>query len=132
MPLATTDDVVARLGRPIADSAEAARVAAFLEDASALVSDYCRTDFQDQAQAPAIVKAAVCSEVIRWLSVSPGTVMEKTGDLQVEYATAAFSSSLSEAAKSMLKRYRPRLGSIYLTTTDPVIPEPVVTETTWP
>ncbi|MEV5883098.1 hypothetical protein AB0L74_10325 [Streptomyces sp. NPDC052020] len=104
-------------------------MAAFLEDASALVSDYCGTTFQDPV--PALVRAAVCSEVIRWLSVSPGTVMERTGDLQVEYATSAFSSSLSEAAKAMLKGYRPRLGSISLTTLDPVIPEEPVTGAAW-
>ncbi|MFJ8699459.1 hypothetical protein [Streptomyces ardesiacus] len=188
MPLATTDDVVARLGRPVSDAAEAAKIAAFLEDAVGLVTDYCHTDFQqhtaetfdlrivggrallapgvipylvisavtlheddgDRALAPGewkvwgkylyfsnapefvtatvtaswgyptvphTVKAAVCSEVIRWLSVSPGTVMERTGDLQVEYATAAFSPSLSEAAKSMLSKYRSRVGSVSLSTT---------------
>ncbi|MFF8629680.1 hypothetical protein [Streptomyces werraensis] len=121
--------MVARLGRPLADSAEAARVAAFLEDASALVIDYCLTDFADAV--PAVVKAAVCAEVIRWLSVSPGTVMEKTGDLQVEYASAANTPNLSEAAKSMLRKYRPRFGTVFLTTLDPVIPEETtVTDTT--
>jgi hypothetical protein len=185
MPLATVDDVVARLGRPVTDDAEAAKISAFLEDATGLVSDYCLTDFQQhtaetfdlrvvggRAQlapyvfpnlvisavtlhedsgdraltpdewkvwgtylyflnapelvtatvtaswgwtaVPATVKAAVCSEIIRWLSVSPGTVMEKTGDLQVEYAAAAFSPGLSEAAKSMLSKYRPRVRSIPL------------------
>ncbi|MGJ3559627.1 hypothetical protein ACR6C2_16780 [Streptomyces sp. INA 01156] len=119
--------MTARLGRSVADPAEAARIAAFLEDASALVSDYCRTDFQDYPEVPATVKAAVCSEVIRWLSVSPGTVMEKTGDLQVEYAANAYNSGLSEAAKSMLSKYRPRLGSISLAFY-PEIPE----EPSWP
>jgi hypothetical protein len=63
---------------------------------------------------PAAVRAAVCSEVIRWLSVSPGTVMEKTGDLEVQYATNAYSQGLSEAAKSMLSKYRQRVASISL------------------
>ncbi|MEV0470722.1 hypothetical protein [Streptomyces prunicolor] len=184
MPLAIVDDVVARLGRPIADAAEAAKIAAFIDDATGLVCDYCRTDFQqhtnetfevlvkggqarlapfvfpnlvisavtlhDQDEdtvlptdewkvigptlhfrsaldyystatvtaswgwtaVPAVVKAAVCSEVIRWLSVSPGTVMEKTGDLEVQYAQTAYNSGLSEAAKSMLFKYRPRIASI--------------------
>lgn len=185
MPLATVDDVVARLGRPVSDTAEAAKVAAFLEDAAGLITDYCQTDFQQHTAetfdlrivggrallapgvlphlvisavtlheddgdraltsdewkvwgkylyflnapefvtatvtaswgypaVPAAVKAAVCSEVIRWLSVSPGTVMERTGDLQVEYAAAAFSPSLSEAAKSMLGKYRARVGTVSL------------------
>jgi hypothetical protein len=189
MPLATVDDVVARLGRPVTDSAEAARISAFIADAVGLVTDYCGTDFQRHtAEAfdlrvvggrarlapfvfpnlvisavtlhedtgdrlltadewkvwdkylhflnspeyvtatvtaswgwtavPAAVRSAVCSEVIRWLSVSPGTVMERTGDLQVEYAATAYNSGLSEAAKSMLSKYRPRFASIPLTLKD--------------
>lgn len=185
MTLATSDDVVARLGRPVADAAEAAKIAAFLEDAAGLVADYCQTDFQQHTAetfdlrivggrallapfvfpnlvisavtlheddgdrsltpeewkvwgkylyflnasefttatvtaswgwktVPATVKAAVCSEVIRWLSVSPGTVMERTGDLQVEYAPTAVSASLSEAAKTMLSKYRSRVRSVSL------------------
>lgn len=183
--LATVADVVARLGRPVADDAEAAKIAAFLEDAAGLVADYCQTDFQQHTAetfdlrivggrarlapyvfphlvisavtlheddgdrallpdewkvwgrylyflnaseyatatvtaswgwtaVPAAVKAAVCSEVIRWLSVSPGTVMERTGDLQVEYATSAYNPGLSEAAKSMLAKYRSRVASVTL------------------
>ncbi|MER6102394.1 hypothetical protein ABT115_08705 [Streptomyces sp. NPDC001832] len=117
MPIATIEDVVARLGRPFSDDAEATKTAAFIEDATALVCDYCGTDFQQPTwdAVPGAVKAAVCSEVIRWLSVSPGTVMEKTGDLQVEYAQTAYNSGLSEAAKSMLSKYRKRMGSISLT-----------------
>jgi hypothetical protein len=186
MPIATADDVVARLGRPFADEAEATKAAAFIEDAIALIDDYCGTDFQQHTDeafglvveggrarlapsvfpnltissvilhedtgdldltsdewavrgsnlyvltaceyttatvtaswgwvaVPGSVRAAVCSEVIRWLSVSPGTVMEKTGDLQVEYAQTAYNSGLSEAAKSMLSKYRKPLGSISLT-----------------
>lgn len=190
MAFVTTEDVTARLGRPVADDAEAARITAFIEDATGLVSDYCRTDFQqhtaetvelvveggrvslapsffpnlvissitlhyedgDQAltadawavrgstlyvtttspyirasvtaswgwpTVPAAVKAAVCSEVIRWLSVSPGTVMEKTGDLEVQYAATAYNSGLSEAAKSMLpSKYRKRFASISLSRPD--------------
>jgi hypothetical protein len=189
MAFATLDDVTARLGRPVADSAEATRISAYIEDATGLVGDYCRTDFQqhtaetvelwveggrvtlapsllpnlvvssitlhyeDEDQAltadawsvrgstlyittsspcirasvtaswgwptvPAAVKAAVCSEVIRWLSVSAGTVMEKTGDLEVQYAATAYNSGLSESAKSMLWKYRRRVTSISLRRTD--------------
>ncbi|MFG3176590.1 hypothetical protein ACGFZC_16200 [[Kitasatospora] papulosa] len=125
MPIATIEDVVARLGRPFSDDAEATKAAAFIEDATALVCDYCGTDFQQPtwSAVPGAVKAAVCAEVIRWLSVSPGTVMEKTGDLQVEYAQTAFASGLSEAAKSMLGKYRKRLGSIPLITWTEVTPD---------
>ncbi|MFF4245230.1 hypothetical protein ACFYY2_12235 [Streptomyces sp. NPDC001822] len=124
----TTDDVLTRLGRPATDATEEARIAAFIEDATALVCDYCGTDFQQPTwdAVPGSVKAAVCSEVIRWLSVSPGTVMEKTGDLQVEYAQTAFIAGLSESAKSMLSRYRKRLGSIRLITWTEVDPDGAV------
>jgi hypothetical protein len=43
-PLATADDVAARMSRPLAD-AELPRVAALLQDASAQVRRYCRRDF---------------------------------------------------------------------------------------
>ncbi|MFD9792336.1 phage gp6-like head-tail connector protein [Streptomyces sp. NPDC059070] len=43
--LATTDDVAARMGRPPSDD-ERPRIAAFLIDVSALVVDYCGTDFR--------------------------------------------------------------------------------------
>ncbi|MGW5773103.1 phage gp6-like head-tail connector protein [Streptomyces longwoodensis] len=184
MPLATPDDVAARLGRALADD-EQPRVLAFITDVTALIEDYCGRDFerhQDQTltikayggstltvppryqqdlsvsavqlsgqaltgwvqdgrdlvltdaltawpvgsvtftaswgftTVPAALKAVACSEVIRWLSVSPGTVMEKTGDLEVQYAPGAYTQTLSEAAVSMLsKRFRPRLSSIPLT-----------------
>ncbi|MFF4557171.1 hypothetical protein [Streptomyces sp. NPDC001422] len=181
MALVTTDDVVARLGRPATDATEEARIEAFIEDATGLVVDFCWTDFQrhtDESFAaqveggraplasalfpglaissvtldgvdlapdawrvrgrtlyvpcaadgstltvtaswgwfdvPASVKAAICFEVIRWLSVSPGTVTEKTGDLEVQYTYAAASPGLSEAVKNMIRRFRPRLASIPL------------------
>jgi hypothetical protein len=46
--------------------------------------------------------------------VSPGTVTEKTGDLEVQYTYAAATPGLSEAAKDMLRKFRPRLVAIPL------------------
>ncbi|MFI6052781.1 phage gp6-like head-tail connector protein [Streptomyces violascens] len=43
--LATIEDVAVRIGRPLTDE-ERPRIAAFLLDVSALVADYCGTDFQ--------------------------------------------------------------------------------------
>jgi hypothetical protein len=63
---------------------------------------------------PASLRAVTCSEVIRWLSISPGTVRERTGDLEVEYAATEHSQGLSEGARSMLAKYRPRVASISL------------------
>lgn len=182
MALATTTDVVTRLGRPVADATEEARIQAFIDDATALVLDYCQTDFavhtdevfdlvvsEGQAEipsrylpglrvtsvvmddgsalessawkildrtlyvdygpglavatltaswgwptVPATVKKVVCSEVIRWLAVSPGTIREKTGELEVEYGVTANTDSLSEAAKGSLSRYRPRARTLTL------------------
>ncbi|MGV9693333.1 hypothetical protein ACWDUX_29985 [Streptomyces sp. NPDC003444] len=165
--------MTARLGRPLADELEAARVAAYLMDAEALVTDWCGTDFirhqdepillplyGDRAEIPPrylpglnisavevngvaalpedwkfvgdtlylragtsagtvaltaswgwpapppVVVQVICSEVIRWLAVSPGTVSEKTGELEVQYTPAAAESGLSYSAKSSLRRFR--------------------------
>ncbi|QUI30678.1 hypothetical protein H9W91_07265 [Streptomyces alfalfae] len=110
MPLATTDDVAARLGRPIADD-EKPKVEAFIEDASAFVADYC-TGTWDVASPPAVFKAVVCAEVIRWLSVSPGVVSEKVGDLQVDFESSAVAQNLSPAAQMALRRYRRQFGTV--------------------
>jgi hypothetical protein len=45
VPLATQDDITARLGRALTTS-EAARVDALISDASVLVRKYCKKDFQ--------------------------------------------------------------------------------------
>jgi len=113
LPLATPQDISIRLGRALDDD-ELARVQAYIEDATALVVDHCTKPWDADAP-PAVFKTAVCSEVIRWLTVTPGTVMEKTGDLEVEYAQTANTSGLSQAAKSMLSKYRKRVTTIPLT-----------------
>ncbi|MFF9667357.1 phage gp6-like head-tail connector protein [Streptomyces althioticus] len=185
MPLASIGDVAARLGRPISAD-ETPRVAAFLDDASALVEDFCDRDFTQHTNesfilpgvldrqldipfrytaglvvssvaldgaelpsaewtlvaqtlwrdlgwdglavtvtgswgystVPATVKAAVCSEVIRWMSVSPGIVAEKTGDLEVQFGATASTQGLSPAARGMLGRYRRTIRSLTLRRTD--------------
>ncbi|MFE5542779.1 hypothetical protein ACFQ71_03055 [Streptomyces sp. NPDC056534] len=181
MGLATATDVTARLGRPLADELEAARVAAYLADAEALVIDWCGSDFiqhQDEPIAlplygdqveiphchfpglkltavevdgtavlpedwkligdtlylragtsvgtvtltaswgwpapPPVVIQVICAEVIRWLAVSPGTISEKTGELEVEYAQTAADAGLSHTAKASLRRFRRQARSIHL------------------
>ena len=54
--LATPDDVVARLGRPLTDS-EALRAPAILADLSADVIGYCRRDFQLHTQETQVLYA---------------------------------------------------------------------------
>ncbi|MEV8022502.1 hypothetical protein AB0O76_40660 [Streptomyces sp. NPDC086554] len=110
----TVDDVEVRLGRKIED-VERPRVEAFIEDASALVLDYCGSGFRESAG----TKAVVCAEVIRWLAVQPGIVSEKVGDIQVEFGTSATTQSLSPAARASLKRYRKKLSSIPLAIDQP-------------
>lgn len=83
MPLATPEDIAARLGRPLSDD-EQPRVLAFIEDASAFVTDYC-TGRWDRTSPPATFKAIVSAEVIRWMSVAAGVVLERTGELVSAY-----------------------------------------------
>lgn len=64
---------------------------------------------------PAVLKTATAAEVIRWMAQTPGLAMERTGEREVEYATASAPQSLSEAAKYSLRRYRPSVGTLSLT-----------------
>ncbi|GHF38602.1 hypothetical protein GCM10010218_19720 [Streptomyces mashuensis] len=107
----TVEDVAVRLGRPI-DAEERARVEAFIDDASALVQDYCGGRYDEDAPG---IRAVICSEVIRWLAMQPGVLSERTGDVEVTYGAAASAQALSPASRAALKRYRPKLGSISLT-----------------
>lgn len=63
---------------------------------------------------PAVLKTATAAEVIRWMAQTPGLAMERTGEREVEYATASSPQSLSETAKQALRRYRPSAGTITL------------------
>lgn len=63
---------------------------------------------------PAVLSVACTAEVIRWMSQTPGLAMERTGEVEREFATASSPQSLSEAAKQALKRYRPSASSITL------------------
>ena len=63
---------------------------------------------------PTALKGIVCSEVIRWMATSPGVVIEKTGDLEIQFGASASSQSLSPAAVSALRRYRPSMSTIAL------------------
>ncbi|UQA91321.1 hypothetical protein [Streptomyces halobius] len=110
MSLASVDDVAARLGRTIPEE-ERPRVEAFLADATAFVADYCGSGFREDSPG---IKAVICAEVIRWLSVQPGVVRERTGELEVEFGSASAAQQLSPAARASLKRYRPALRSLSL------------------
>lgn len=66
------------------------------------------------APLPAVLKTATAAEVIRWMAQTPGLAMERTGEREVEYATASSPQSLSAAAEAALKRYRQTAGTITL------------------
>ncbi|MEU1071553.1 MULTISPECIES: hypothetical protein [unclassified Streptomyces] len=119
-----TSDIEVRLGRKIED-VERPRVEAFIEDASALVADYCGSGFRETPG----IKAVICAEVIRWLAVQPGIVSEKVGDIQVEFGSSATTQSLSPAARSSLKRYRRKLASVPLVVDQPTWDEVSILDT---
>lgn len=66
------------------------------------------------ATLPGVLKVATAAEVIRWMAQTPGLAMERTGEREVEFATASSPQSLSQAAKDALKRYRASAGTIPL------------------
>lgn len=184
MPLASPDDVAARLGRQLSAD-ELPRVAAYVEDVTGLVEDYCGrdlarrsgqtftlyseggsllrlparittalavsavvdqgglvTDFVYTGRVlvrtagwgpgpvavtgswgyeipPATLRAVVCSEVVRWLALSPGVVEERVGEVEVRFADSS-SQSLSPASRTSLRPYRRRgIGSLTLRRTAP-------------
>ncbi|MGW2919519.1 phage gp6-like head-tail connector protein [Streptomyces angustmyceticus] len=180
MPLATAEDVAARLGRPVLVD-EQPRISAFLEDVTGFIEDYCGRDMARRTDqpitlypegdcvlfvpprfrmlltvagvlqngqgvtgwtfngrqltredgwgesavtltaswgyevVPASLKAVACSEVIRWLALSPGVGKERVGEVEIEFSAPSSAQTLSQAARTSLAPYRPsRLGSLTL------------------
>lgn len=177
MPLASVDDVAARIGRPISAD-ETARVSAFLADVTSLIEDYCGRDLdrrsgqsitlypegacalsiparyqtfltvtavEQDSQAvtdwtfngrqltrdadwgesavtltaswgyeavPASLKAISCSEVIRWLALSPGVESERVGEVEVTFSGANSAQTLSAATRTSLRQGRWRRGAV--------------------
>ncbi|MFB7782064.1 phage gp6-like head-tail connector protein [Streptomyces vinaceus] len=171
MPLATVDDVAARIGRPVSPD-EHPRISAFLADVTGLIEDYCGRDMErregeaftlypegacvltvparlttfltvdavhQDGQAltgwtftgrqlvrevswglavvtvtgswgyqapPASLRAITCSEVIRWLALSPGVESERVGEVEVTFAGASSAQTLSAISKAALRSYR--------------------------
>ncbi|MBT2609881.1 phage gp6-like head-tail connector protein [Streptomyces sp. ISL-87] len=187
MPLATVDDVAARIGRPVAAD-ETARVSAFLLDVTGLVEDYCGRDMDRRAgqsitlypeggsalpvplryqtfltvagvlqdgqavtdyrfngralvrdsdwgesavtltaswgyeSVPAALRAVACSEVIRWLALSPGVESERVGEVEVTFSGASSAQTLSTATRTTLRPYRRQgAGSITLRREGPAL-----------
>ncbi|MFI5802971.1 phage gp6-like head-tail connector protein [Streptomyces sp. NPDC051561] len=53
---------------------------------------------------PAALRAVACSEIIRWLALSPGIESERVGEVEVRFSGGGV--SLSSATRSALRRYR--------------------------
>lgn len=180
MPLASVDDVAARIGRPVTQD-EHPRIQAFLEDVTGLIEDHCGRDMgrrtnetftlypegayrlavparlstflsvtsvrQDGQELngwtftgrqlvrddgwglapltvtgswgyeapPASLRAVSCSEVIRWMALSPGVESERVGEVEVSFSGASSAQALSPISKAALKPYRRRgAGSMTL------------------
>ncbi|MEU5957565.1 phage gp6-like head-tail connector protein [Streptomyces sp. NPDC047525] len=180
MPLATAEDVAARLGRPV-QADEQPRISAFLADVTGFIEDHCGRDMDRRASqpitlypeggctlsvpprfrtfltvagalqngqevtgwtfngreltreygwgeaavtltaswgyeaVPASLKAIACSEVIRWLALSPGVGKERVGEVEIEFSSPSSAQTLSQAARTSLAPYRrSRLGSLTL------------------
>ncbi|MER6086540.1 phage gp6-like head-tail connector protein [Streptomyces bluensis] len=177
MPLASVDDVAARLGRPVAAD-ETARVSAFLADVTGLIEDFCGRDLDRRSgqsitlypeggcalpvparyqtfltvsaveqdgqvvtdytfngrqltrdadwgqsavtltaswgyeDVPASLKAIACSEVIRWLALSPGVESERVGEVEVTFSGASSAQNLSTATGTSLRQGRWRRGAV--------------------
>ncbi|MFJ8041206.1 hypothetical protein ACIRBX_11940 [Kitasatospora sp. NPDC096147] len=105
--------MAARLRRPVLPE-EVPQWTALIEDTTAFITAYC-TGSWDRTAPPAVFKAVTCSEVIRNLSAAPGVIMERTGELEVQYQAAASVLGLSEAARTVLRPYRRTVGSIRVT-----------------
>ncbi|MFC4501744.1 MULTISPECIES: phage gp6-like head-tail connector protein [Streptomyces] len=64
---------------------------------------------------PASLRALACSEVIRWLALSPGIQSEKVGEVEVTFSGASSTQTLSALTRSALKPYRRRaVGTLSL------------------
>ena len=110
MPLATEEDVEARLRRDLTE-AESLSIEADLEDASAEVIGYCGRDFADSV--PPAVKGVVAKMVARSYartSSGPGPFVEQqtTGPFGVRYSAGSSVGDmwLTAGDKLALRPYR--------------------------
>ncbi|MFE9442497.1 phage gp6-like head-tail connector protein [Streptomyces sp. NPDC006602] len=71
---------------------------------------------------PASLKAVACSEVIRWLALSPGVESERVGEVEVTFSGASSAQTLSAPTRTSLRPYRRRgAGSLTLRREGPVL-----------
>ncbi|MGI5196938.1 phage gp6-like head-tail connector protein [Streptomyces sp. CA-288835] len=71
---------------------------------------------------PASLRAVACSEVIRWLALSPGVERERVGEVEVEFSGASSAQTLSPPTRTSLRPYRRGgAGSLTLRKEGPVL-----------
>ncbi|MGW1673286.1 phage gp6-like head-tail connector protein [Streptomyces sp. NPDC002324] len=72
---------------------------------------------------PASLKAIACSEVIRWLALSPGVESERVGEVEVTFTGASSAQTLSTATRTSLRqgRWRRGIGTLTLRKEGPVL-----------
>ncbi|MFF8367856.1 phage gp6-like head-tail connector protein [Streptomyces lydicus] len=72
---------------------------------------------------PASLKAITCSEVIRWLALSPGVESERVGEVEVTFSGASSAQTLSTATRTSLRqgRWRRGVGSLTVWREGPVL-----------
>lgn len=112
-PLATIEDLEARLGREFA-AADLARAAAVLDDASALVRDEAGKTWLDDAGDLTVVPASIRAVVLR---VSERTVRnpggfssESAGDYSYQRTGVEGGVYLTEAERQIIRRAAGRSG----------------------
>lgn len=112
-PLATLDDVEARLGRSL-EGDEIARVEAYLVDFSAVARSYTGQAF---TEVPEDIRAVTCQVVIRALGISPEDSAVTQESLEgysfsIGAAGAAGPLGLLNDERAVLGRYRLTWGVI--------------------
>ncbi|MEU9404771.1 phage gp6-like head-tail connector protein [Streptomyces sp. NPDC048281] len=96
-------------GRAVTDFAfngrQLTRSAGWTESAVTLTASW---GYEDP---PASLRAITCSEVIRWLALSPGVESERVGEVEVTFSGASSAQTLSAATRTSLRQGRWRRGS---------------------
>lgn len=101
--LITVADVQARTGETYV-STELARVNAFIEDVTGLVTDFCLPTIMP-TPTPATVKAVAVMEVRRFLNTEPGVSQDRVDTLSEGYAYGGAAVALSPGAVDGLKKW---------------------------
>jgi hypothetical protein len=101
--LITVDDVQARTGESY-EGADLARVNAFIEDVSALITDFCLPTVIP-SPTPGSVKAVAAMEVRRYLNTEPGVYTDRIDTLSEAYGYRGAAVVLAPEAEAALTKW---------------------------